>query len=216
MGTGPVRSRNWTSRSEDGEFVVLVGPSGCGKTSALRMVAGLEPITEGRVVIAGEVVNKLPPKDRDIAMIFQNYALYPHMSAFDNMAFGAQDARHRRRPRSRRARERRREDARPRRSAPKEAADALRRPAPARRDGAGDRPRAAGVPDGRAAVQPRREAPRRDAGRDRTAPARAERDNDLRHARPGRSDDARRPRRDHARGPAPAGGRAPGALRQAA
>jgi multiple sugar transport system ATP-binding protein len=73
---------------EDGEFVVLVGPSGCGKTSALRMVAGLEPITEGRVVIGGEVVNKLPPKDRDIAMIFQNYALYPHMSAFDNMAFG--------------------------------------------------------------------------------------------------------------------------------
>jgi multiple sugar transport system ATP-binding protein len=72
----------------DGEFVVLVGPSGCGKTSALRMVAGLEPITEGRVLIGGEVVNKLRPKDRDIAMIFQNYALYPHMSAFDNMAFG--------------------------------------------------------------------------------------------------------------------------------
>jgi multiple sugar transport system ATP-binding protein len=72
----------------DGEFVVLVGPSGCGKTSALRMIAGLEPITEGRVVIGGEVVNKLPPKDRDIAMIFQNYALYPHMSAFENMAFG--------------------------------------------------------------------------------------------------------------------------------
>jgi multiple sugar transport system ATP-binding protein len=72
----------------DGEFVVLVGPSGCGKTSALRMVAGLEPITKGRVIIGGEVVNKLPPKDRDIAMIFQNYALYPHMSAFDNMAFG--------------------------------------------------------------------------------------------------------------------------------
>jgi len=73
---------------DDGEFVVLVGPSGCGKTSALRMVAGLEPITEGRVLIGGEVVNNLPPKDRDIAMIFQNYALYPHMSAFDNMSFG--------------------------------------------------------------------------------------------------------------------------------
>jgi multiple sugar transport system ATP-binding protein len=73
---------------EDGEFVVLVGPSGCGKTSALRMVAGLEPITDGRVIIGGEVVNRLPPKDRDIAMIFQNYALYPHMSAFDNIAFG--------------------------------------------------------------------------------------------------------------------------------
>ncbi|HET9675661.1 MAG TPA: sn-glycerol-3-phosphate ABC transporter ATP-binding protein UgpC [Gaiellaceae bacterium] len=73
---------------DDGEFLVLVGPSGCGKTTALRMVAGLEEITSGTVRIGGEVVNRLPPKDRDIAMIFQNYALYPHMSAFDNMAFG--------------------------------------------------------------------------------------------------------------------------------
>jgi multiple sugar transport system ATP-binding protein len=72
----------------DGELVVLVGPSGCGKTSALRMIAGLEQITKGRVLIGDQVVNDLPPKDRDIAMIFQNYALYPHMSAFDNMAFG--------------------------------------------------------------------------------------------------------------------------------
>jgi multiple sugar transport system ATP-binding protein len=72
----------------DGEFVVLVGPSGCGKTSALRMIAGLEEITEGTIRIGEEVVNDLPPKDRDIAMIFQNYALYPHMSAFENMAFG--------------------------------------------------------------------------------------------------------------------------------
>ena len=73
---------------EDGEFVVLVGPSGCGKTTALRMVAGLEEITEGRVRIGDRVVNDLPPKDRDIAMVFQNYALYPHMSSYDNMAFG--------------------------------------------------------------------------------------------------------------------------------
>ncbi len=72
----------------DGEFVVFVGPSGCGKTTALRMIAGLEDITEGTVRIGDQVVNQLPPKDRDIAMIFQNYALYPHMSAFDNMAFG--------------------------------------------------------------------------------------------------------------------------------
>jgi ABC-type sugar transport system ATPase subunit len=71
----------------DGELVVFVGPSGCGKTSALRMIAGLEDISEGTVTIGGEVVNDLPPKDRDVAMIFQNYALYPHMSAFDNMAF---------------------------------------------------------------------------------------------------------------------------------
>src|SRR5581483_3846574 len=71
----------------DGEFVVFVGPSGCGKTTALRMIAGLEPITEGVVRIGDEVVNALPPKDRDVAMVFQNYALYPHMSAYDNMAF---------------------------------------------------------------------------------------------------------------------------------
>jgi multiple sugar transport system ATP-binding protein len=72
----------------DGEFVVFVGPSGCGKTSALRMVAGLEDITEGTVRIGDEVVNDLPPKARDMAMIFQNYALYPHMNVYDNMGFG--------------------------------------------------------------------------------------------------------------------------------
>jgi multiple sugar transport system ATP-binding protein len=72
----------------DGELVVLVGPSGCGKTTALRMVAGLEPITDGVVRIGDQVVNNLPPKNRDIAMIFQNYALYPHMTAYKNMAFG--------------------------------------------------------------------------------------------------------------------------------
>jgi multiple sugar transport system ATP-binding protein len=70
-----------------GEFVVFVGPSGCGKTTALRMVAGLETITSGNVKIDGEVVNDLPPKDRDIAMVFQNYALYPHMTAYRNMGF---------------------------------------------------------------------------------------------------------------------------------
>ena len=72
----------------DGEFVVFVGPSGCGKTSALRMIAGLEEITDGVVLVGGEVVNDLPPKARDMAMIFQNYALYPHMNVYDNMGFG--------------------------------------------------------------------------------------------------------------------------------
>jgi multiple sugar transport system ATP-binding protein len=72
----------------DKEFVVLVGPSGCGKTTTLRMVAGLESITSGQVLIGDTVVNELPPMDRDIAMVFQNYALYPHMSVYDNMAFG--------------------------------------------------------------------------------------------------------------------------------
>ncbi|MBX6366716.1 MAG: sn-glycerol-3-phosphate import ATP-binding protein UgpC [Rhodospirillales bacterium] len=72
----------------DGEFVVVVGPSGCGKSTLLRMVAGLEEITKGEIAIGGRVVNDIEPKDRDIAMVFQNYALYPHMSVFDNMAYG--------------------------------------------------------------------------------------------------------------------------------
>jgi multiple sugar transport system ATP-binding protein len=73
---------------KDHEFVVLVGPSGCGKSTTLRMIAGLEDITAGEIWIGGDVVNDVPPRDRDIAMVFQNYALYPHMSVFDNMAFG--------------------------------------------------------------------------------------------------------------------------------
>ena len=72
----------------DGEFIVIVGPSGCGKSTLLRMIAGLEIITGGEVSIGGKVVNDLEPKDRDIAMVFQNYALYPHMSVYDNMAYG--------------------------------------------------------------------------------------------------------------------------------
>ncbi len=73
---------------EDREFVVLVGPSGCGKSTLLRMVAGLEEVTEGEIYIGDRLVNDVPPKDRDIAMVFQNYALYPHMSVYENMAFG--------------------------------------------------------------------------------------------------------------------------------
>ncbi len=73
---------------QDGEFLVLVGPSGCGKTTALRCVAGLETITDGKLLIGDRVVNDVAPKDRDIAMVFQSYALYPHMSVYDNLAFG--------------------------------------------------------------------------------------------------------------------------------
>src|SRR3954462_10850838 len=72
----------------DGEFMVLVGPSGCGKTTALRMVAGLEEISEGALRIGERVVNPVPPRDRDIAMVFQSYALYPHLSVYENIAFG--------------------------------------------------------------------------------------------------------------------------------
>src|SRR6202163_1332957 len=73
---------------KDKEFMVLVGPSGCGKSTALRMIAGLEDITDGKIRIGERVVNDVPPKDRDIAMVFQSYALYPHMSVYDNLAFG--------------------------------------------------------------------------------------------------------------------------------
>jgi multiple sugar transport system ATP-binding protein len=86
---GGVRAVNdFNLEIADGEFVVLVGPSGCGKSTTLRMVAGLEEITSGTIRIGDRVVNDVPPKDRDIAMVFQNYALYPHMTVYDNMAFG--------------------------------------------------------------------------------------------------------------------------------
>src|SRR4051794_28584385 len=77
---------------EDGEFMVLVGPSGCGKSTTLRMLAGLEEIDDGRVFIGDRDVTRVPPKERDIAMVFQNYALYPHMTVADNMAFALQMA----------------------------------------------------------------------------------------------------------------------------
>src|SRR6266540_906483 len=79
---------NMNLEIRDKEFLVLVGPSGCGKTTALRMVAGLEEASSGEIYIGDRLVNDVSPKDRDIAMVFQNYALYPHMSVYENMAFG--------------------------------------------------------------------------------------------------------------------------------
>lgn len=87
-GNGPRVIRDVTIDVKDREFVVLVGPSGCGKSTLLRMIAGLEAITDGDLLLDGKRINDLPPKDRDIAMVFQNYALYPHMTVFENMAFG--------------------------------------------------------------------------------------------------------------------------------
>jgi multiple sugar transport system ATP-binding protein len=78
---------------DDGEFLVLVGPSGCGKTTALRMLAGLEEVSDGRIIIGDRVVNNLAPGDRDVAMVFQSYALYPHMTVYDNLAFGLRNHR---------------------------------------------------------------------------------------------------------------------------
>lgn len=82
---------------KDKEFIVFVGPSGCGKSTTLRMVAGLEDISEGELYIGDKLVNDVAPKDRDIAMVFQNYALYPHMTVYDNMAFGLKLRKYKRR-----------------------------------------------------------------------------------------------------------------------
>ena len=84
--TTQLKTSTWTLKTKN--FIVFVGPSGCGKSTTLRMIAGLEDITEGTASIDGVVVNDVAPKDRDIAMVFQNYALYPHMTVYDNMAFG--------------------------------------------------------------------------------------------------------------------------------
>ena len=127
---------------QDGELMVLVGPSGCGKTTALRMVAGLEEITDGELRIGDRIVNDLTPKERNIAMVFQSYALYPHMTVEDNLAFSLKLHKM---PKAgdQRARPARGEDP-PDRGVPEaQAARALGRAAPARRDGARDRPRAA-------------------------------------------------------------------------
>ena len=80
--------KDFNMEIEDKEFIIFVGPSGCGKSTTLRMIAGLEEISSGELKIDDKVVNDVEPKDRDIAMVFQNYALYPHMNVFDNMAFG--------------------------------------------------------------------------------------------------------------------------------
>ena len=211
-GDGTPAVTDLTLDVHDGEFIVLVGPSGCGKTTALRMVAGLESISGGTIRIGDRVVNAVPPKDRDIAMVFQNYALYPHMTVYDNMAFGLKLRKLSKTEIDRRVRE---------------AAEILgleeflqRKP---KALSGGQRQRVAmgraivrepeGVPDGRAAVEPGREAPRPDADRDRADPARPADDDDLRHPRPGRGDDDGRPRGRDPQGRPPAGRHAAGPLR---
>jgi ABC-type multidrug transport system fused ATPase/permease subunit len=130
----------------DGEFMVFVGPSGCGKTTALRSIAGLEQVTAGTVTVGDRIVNDLPPKDRDIAMVFQNYALYPHMTVAQNLAFGLSSA-GRPSPRSGGGSPRWRSCWADRVPRP-QAGRAVRRSAAAGGDGPGDRPGAAGVPHG--------------------------------------------------------------------
>ena len=118
----------------DGEFAVLVGPSGCGKTTLLRMIAGLEEINGGSIAIGGREINIVPPKERDIAMVFQNYALYPHMTVFDNMAFSLKLAKVPRAEMEKKVGPRGR-NPRPASAARPLPAPAFRRPAPAGGDG---------------------------------------------------------------------------------
>ena len=174
----------------DKEFIVLVGPSGCGKCTTLRMIAGLEEISGGDIAIGGDVVNDVPPKDRDIAMVFQNYALYPHMTVYENMSFGLKLKRTPKDEIDRRV---------------KQAAQILditelldRKP---KQLSGGQRQR---VAMGRAIVrdpkvflfdeplvQPRRQAARADAHRDQEGAPEGAHHHRLRDPRPGRGDDAR-------------------------
>ena len=144
-GTTAVRSLDLSIA--DGELMVLVGPSGCGKTTALRMVAGLEEITDGTILIDGQPVNDMEPRDRDIAMVFQSYALYPHLTVRDNMAFSLK---YRKTPKAGDPPPGGRGRPHPGavRVAGPQAAAAVRRAAAAGRDGPGHRPPAARVPDG--------------------------------------------------------------------
>ena len=194
--------------------MVLVGPSGSGKTTALRMLAGLESVTTGSIAIGERVVNKIAPRERDIAMVFQDYALYPQWSVFDNLAFGL---RRRKVPRDEIARR---------------VAEAARvldlEPYLQRRPGQLSGGQAQRVALGRALVrepqvflmdepleQPRREAAHADPRRDPAAAAGGPHDHGLRHPRPGRGDDDGRPHRGHEPRRARAGRHARGALRAA-
>ncbi len=193
--------------------MILVGPSGCGKSTALRMIAGLEEISDGDLIIGGERVNDLAPRDRDIAMVFQNYALYPHMTVRDNMGFALKLAKVDQK-RDQHQGGGSRAHPRPRGAPRPQAGEPVRRPAPARGDGPRDRARPARVPDGRAALEPRRQAARADAHRGGADPAARRHDHGVRDARPDRGDDAGRPRGGHARRRDPAGRVAEDALRR--
>ena len=198
----------------DGEFMILVGPSGCGKSTALRMIAGLEDISDGDLLIGGERVNDLAPRDRDIAMVFQNYALYPHMTVRENMGFALKLAKEDQGEIRKRVDEAA-QDPRPREAPRAQARQPLRWPAPARGDGARDRPLPQGVPDGRTAVQPRRQAARADAHGSVANPAAGGHNDRLRDPRPDGGHDAGRPRGGHARRHHPAGRLAQEPLREA-
>ena len=153
---GAVNDVNLTTK--EGEFLVFLGPSGSGKTTLLRMIAGLETPTSGEILIGGQVVNRLSPRERRIAMVFQSYALYPHLTVYKNIAFPLKAQKVPREQHQKKV-EWAAELARHRPAAGSQAAGALRRRAAARRARASNRARARGLPARRAPLEPRREAP---------------------------------------------------------
>ena len=195
--------------------MILVGPSGCGKSTLLRMIVGLEDITSGDMIIGGNRVNDKAPRDRNLAMVFQNYALYPHLTVFENIAFPLRLSGKHSDAEIRGLVEDAAKTLELQRAPGPQAGQPLRRPAPAGRDGTRDRAAGRRVPVRRAAVEPRRQAPRPDAHRDPAAAAPARHDDRLRHPRPDRGDDPRRPGRGPEQGRAAAGRDPPGALRAA-
>ena len=200
---------------EDEEFLVLLGPSGCGKSTALRMIAGLEDITAGEIRIGDRVVNDVEPKNRDVAMVFQSYALYPHMTVRRNIEFPLKSRNVDEGRASGAGRTRRRQSLGLGDLLDRKPGAALGWATPTGRARAGDRAPAARLPHGRAAVEPRRQAAGADAGRARRAPAPARGDDHLRHARPGRGDDDGRSHRDPQRGRLQQVGATAGRLRRA-
>ena len=188
----------------DGELLVLVGPSGSGKSTALRMLAGLEPLDGGAVYIGDRDVTAVRPRDRDIAMVFQNYALYPQLTVAENMGFALEAEGC---PEGGADHPGPRGGAHPRpRAVPRpQTEEPVGRPASACGDGSSHRPPSAGVPDGRAAVEPRRQVARADAHRARRAAVTAGGDHRVRHPRPGRGDDDGPPRGRASRRRPPAG-----------
>ena len=199
----------------DGEFMILVGPSGCGKSTLLRMIVGLEDITSGDMLIGGNRVNDKAPRDRNLAMVFQNYALYPHLTVFENIAFPLRLSGKHSDDEIRKQVDDAAETLELHRAPGPQAGQPLRRPAPAGRDGPGHRARGRRVPVRRAAVEPRRQAARPDAHRDPAHAAPARHHHRLRHPRPDRGDDPRRPGGGAAQGRAAAGRQPARALRAA-
>ena len=199
---------------EEGEFLVLVGPSGCGKSTLLNMIAGLEAISGGEIAIKGRVVNGVHPSKRNIAMVFQTYALYPNMTVGQNMTFGL-EMHGVPKPERDKALAEVGEAAADRPPAGPQAGAAVGRAAPAGRDGAGAGAEPGRVPVRRTAVEPRRQAARRHADRDQEAAPEAEDHHRLRHPRPDRGDDPVHPDRGDEQGPCPAAGHAEGDLRHA-